>query len=108
MAGFRFNSLPRARENTLPQGLACGRLISRSFTAPELTQPWVGWGWLKMIAMDRRDVLARREFQVIRAMNSLRRPEEISRAIALWVRVKKQRLAALQRDEGAVSRFPSP
>ena len=60
-----------------------------------------------MIAMDRRDVLARREFQLIRAMKSFRQPEEMSRAIALWVRVKKQRLAALQRDEGAISRFPS-
>jgi hypothetical protein len=61
-----------------------------------------------MIAMDRRDVLARREFQVIRAMKSFRSPEETSRAIALWVRIKKQRLTALQRNEGAVSHCPSP
>ena len=47
--------------------------------------------------MDRRDVLARREFQLIRAMKSFRGPEEMSLAVALWVRVKKQRLAALQR-----------
>ena len=62
---------------------------------------------VKMIAMDRRDVLAQREFRLIPAMKSFRPPEEMSRAIALWVRVKKQRLAALQRDEGAISRFPS-